>query len=262
MSDFNCQPTYDGRGRRIFDNCQTRLIVLSAGLLLLAGTSLADVDAPTITAFSATPGGAYSGSEAIYTTFTASHAKISVDGGGNPSYVTCPSTSTSGCGGDAADFLLTITGTSSVLIDITMDGTLDGSTQASGGVLLEGGSIGFVSSPTFFINPPSFDVNILSVNTSINGSTTLAGFLSLSLAAGQTATLPNSYDFNISAVAQSPEPGPIGLIAIGVVTSLLIRRRGSSRTVCRQQGTPDPKRVIPAGETSGLADEARRRDGL
>jgi len=217
-----------GSGSRPIANCQTGifLAVFSAGLLFRPGTSLAsNVE---ITAFSATPGGTYSGSEAIYTSFTANHAEISMDSGGNPSYVTCP-VGDQFCGGDAADFNLTITGTSpSVPIYLTFDGLLDGSAEATGGVLLEAGtdgSVSFLPVAPFSINPPNFYVSLFSGNISVDGTAYLAGFLSLSLSPGQTVTLPNSFDFYVDTAPPSPEPATAGLLAIGAASVLLARRK-------------------------------------
>jgi len=224
------QQNYYDSSSRLIANRQSGmfLVVLSAGLLFHPGLSLGTNVEPIITAFSATPGGSYSGSEAIYTSFTANHAEISMDSGGNPSYITCPTTS-NGCGGDAADFFVTITGMSpSIPIYIAFDGLLDGSALATGGVLLEAstnGSVTFLPVDPFSISPPNFDVSIYSGNISVDGTAYLAGFLSLSLAAGQTVTLPNSFDFYVNTTPPTPEPASAGLLAIGVVSSLLIRRK-------------------------------------
>jgi hypothetical protein len=217
-----------GPSSRVVANCQTGifLAVLSAGLLFRPAISLAgDVQ---ITAFSATPGAEFSGNEAIYSSFTANHAEISMDTGGNPSYVTCP-VSDQFCAGDAADFFLTITGTSpSVPIYLTFDGLLDGSAQVSGGVLLEAstdGSVTFLPVDPFSISPPNFYLSLYSGNISVDGTAALAGFLSLTLSQGQTVTLPNSFDFYVDTAPPSPEPATAGLLAIGAASVALARRK-------------------------------------
>jgi hypothetical protein len=221
---------HDGSNYHSPGRCWTRILLgaFLGGLLFRPGMSLATGVVPIITAFSATPGAEFQASEVIYTRFTANRAQVSTDSGGNPSYITCPVGGNS-CGGDAFDFFLTITGTSpSFPIYLTFDGLLDGSAQATGGMLLEAstnGSVSFLPVDPFSISPPSFSVNIYSGTISSDGTAYLAGFLSLSLSPGQTVTLPNSFDFYVNTAPPAPEPATTGLLGVGATAVLLTRRK-------------------------------------
>ena len=137
----------------------------SALALVLSGISVAHatvISSSTITAFSATtPGsGPYVGHETINSSFTSGVAKVST------SSVTCP-VGGGGCSGDAVDFSLTLAATASTPTWVTMDGTLSGTTNATGqlvNLMVDG--IAYTPAPgAFTINSGSFyDALITGVN--------------------------------------------------------------------------------------------------
>jgi hypothetical protein len=194
---------------------------LSACFLLSAGSSYGiTLSTPTIFSFVATPAGTgpYAGNEAIYSSFTGNTAKISANGSGSPSYVTC--TTEGGCAGIAANFSLLIIGAGLTPFDISIDGTLSPATTVLGRV-----DLSIDGSPQshlpFTVGSSPFSTLIYGGILPAGGNTTITGDLFLTMAQGQTITLPSSFRLDIN----TPEPASVASLGIGLGAGLLFLAR-------------------------------------
>ena len=132
----------------------------------------------------------------------------------------------SGCSGRVLDFTLAV---SNLLLAspfaVTIDGTVNGSTVATGQV-----STNFFAPSAFNFGPGAFNTTIFSSTLPPVGSASVTGFLSLSLAAGQTVSLPSSLAFSVATPSTIPEPGSVALLASGLGGFLFLVRRRSIRS--------------------------------
>jgi hypothetical protein len=194
---------------------------LSACLLFGASSSYGiTLSTPTISYFSATApvDDVYTGHVVINSSFTATTAKISADGLGNPSYVTC--TNVGGCAGIAANFDLVIIGAGVTPFDITIDGTLSPATTVLGRVDLSINGAPQSQIP-FTVGSSPFSTLIYGSLLPVGGNETITGDLYLTMAQGQTITLPNSFRLDIN----TPEPASIASLGIGLGAGLLFLAR-------------------------------------
>ncbi|MEO8098333.1 MAG: PEP-CTERM sorting domain-containing protein [Acidobacteriota bacterium] len=136
------------------------------------------------------------------------------------SSVTCPAGS-GGCSGTIFTFTLTGSGLGATApLLITMDGTLSGATPGVGAIVIPGLTI-----PTFGISAGSFNVTILNtIVPTAGGSYSLAGSFGVTLANGQTLSLPSSLSIQVGASAV-PEPGTVAFLGLGLLGIAAIARR-------------------------------------
>ena len=173
----------------------------------------------TITNFTATASAGSPFTSTINTLFAGSTALVT------NSSVSCGAAGP--CSGTVLSFSLQGTGLTDVSpFVIIIDGSLSGAT----------GATGTISLPSLLANPIPFAVSAGTFNTTILstslpalplGAFSIAGTLGLSLAAGQTLSLPSSLSFAVGAPV--PEPGTITLLGAGLLgIAILLRRRSKS----------------------------------
>ena len=186
------------------------LATISACFSFCTATGYASTT-PYISVVSASPAtsGPYVGNETINYTNSLYTAKIS------QSSVTCPIAETGGCTGVATTFVLTLSSfSSSMPFNLTIDGNLAGETGA-------GAEVAFTSPLTaafpFRISTGNFSELITVGSSPVPGNLTIDGDLSLTMAPGQTLSLPGSFDININ----TPEPASLGTLGIGLAAGLL-----------------------------------------
>lgn len=130
------------------------------------------------------------------------------------------------CSGEVGTFTLGVDLTgSSTPVSVDISGVLSGSTGASGSVDITT----FGQDYPFSVATGSFNDTILSLDLPALGQISANGALDLSLAAGQSITLPLT--INVGAVSSVPEPSGQVLLLVGLLGLAGIVRYRSSRIV-------------------------------
>ena len=196
--------------------------VLTCTFLGTLTASAATITAATITGFTITPVPGSPFSATLNSSFTGSAAKIT------NTTVSC--VGPSACSGALLGFGIVGTGSGLTPFFVNMDGNLSGTTDATGAIIVGGVSNPFSAHGCLVVGPSclslgDFSLSILSTSLPISGSTfNIAGTLSLSLAAGQTLSLPSSLSFSVAA-SPVPEPGTCAMLVGGLLGAGLLKRR-------------------------------------
>ncbi|MDQ6663773.1 MAG: hypothetical protein M3Z23_05225 [Acidobacteriota bacterium] len=196
-----------------------RVSIIFGFTLLGAITS----SAATITSFTATPIDGSPFIATINSMFSGSTAFIT------NSSVSCAST-TAPCSGNVLSFTIQGIGSPGATpLSVNIDGLLSGSTRALGSLNV---TSPFTKSVPFSLAAGTFNTAI--VNTGIpsdsTGAFSGAGTVGLSLAPGQTLTLPSSLSFAVGTASTSvPEPGSALLVGGALLGSIGMMKRGRAR---------------------------------
>ena len=194
-------------------------LFFAVGSLLMATVASGAVIFPSIDSFVITPVGGVFSSVVLNTTVVGNVASVT------SSSVSCANVA--GCTGNVLTFVLTASGltTPTSPIQVNMDGTLSGATPAGGNIT--------ITSPVsvntnFGISTGAFNIQIINNVVPSAGSVTINGSFGLTLANGQTLTLPSSLSVQVGAAAV-PEPGTIAMLGVGLVglAAALRRRRAA-----------------------------------
>jgi hypothetical protein len=130
------------------------------------------------------------------------------------------------CSGEVGTFNLGVDLTGSTTpVSVDISGVLSGTTGASGAVDITT----FGKDYPFSVAAGSFNDTILSLDLPALGDVSVHGALDLSLAAGQSITLPLT--INVGAVSSVPEPSGQALLLVGLLGLAVIFRYRSSRAV-------------------------------
>ena len=130
------------------------------------------------------------------------------------------------CSGEVGTFNLGVDLTGSTTpVSVDISGVLSGTTGASGAVAITT----FGKDYPFSVAAGSFNDTILSLDLPALGDVSVHGALDLSLAAGQSITLPLT--INVGAVSSVPEPSGQALLLVGLLGLAVIFRYRSSRAV-------------------------------
>lgn len=190
------------------------------GASLLASTA----SAATITNFTATAIAGSPITSVVNTTIVGSTANIT-----NSSF-SCAST-TAPCSGDVLSF--TIQGTGSPFatpFSANIDGSLSGSTPALGTLSI---TSPITKTIPFSLMAGAFATSIISTSipSDASGNFSGAGTVGLSLAPGQTVTLPSSLSFTVGTASPTsvPEPGSAMLVSGALLGALGILKRRRAR---------------------------------